>query len=126
MLNHEATQHFLLMKTTKWILGFFVIALLAFTGCNKGPPPAVPTPGIAVKVDLDKFQEPFASSAEEQKRIVRKVVSEVRYQNYDNALAEADKLASDASLTEPQKKAVADLVEQIKKISAPAPAAPAQ
>jgi hypothetical protein len=50
----------------------------------------------------------------------------VRYGTYPDALAALDKLASDPSLTEPQKKAVSDLIEGVKQTLAKAATAPAK
>ena len=40
---------------------------------------------------------------------------DLRYGNYPEAMADLDKIAADPSLTEPQKKLVADTIEQVKK-----------
>ena len=45
----------------------------------------------------------------------------VRYGDYNKALAELDKLANNASLTEPQKKIVSEVTEQVKKAAASSP-----
>lgn len=50
----------------------------------------------------------------------------IRYGQYDQALAELQKLGAVPTLTEPQKKLVNDLVEQVKQLAAKAPAKPPQ
>ncbi len=113
------------MKTTQWITGLLVAGVIALAGCGKSSEPA---PGAANSpmVDLMKLTEAFQTATPELRGSVDKIRMGVRYSNYPEALVELDKLASDANVTEPQKKAVNDVIEQLKKaLSAMATNAPA-
>jgi len=77
-------------------------------------------------MDIPKFQAAFPSPTPAQQSNIDKMRMAVRYSTYPEALAALDNLAGDAALTEPQKKAVADLIESIKQTQAKKAAAPAQ
>jgi hypothetical protein len=112
------------MKTTNSLLVILVACLLALVGCgksNKGSDQS-DTAGI----NLPKLQEAFPSPTPEQQSAIAKVFEGTRYGLYPQALAALDKLAADPKLTEPQKKAVNDLIQGIKQTMAKAPAPPAQ
>jgi hypothetical protein len=112
------------MKTTNWVSGLLVAGLLAFAGCGKSDQAG--DRGISASMDLSKFQQAFPSPTPEQQSNIAKASEGVRYGLYTNALAALAKLAGDPALTEPQKKAVNELVEGIKQTVAKAPAPPAQ
>jgi hypothetical protein len=72
------------------------------------------------------LQAQFPNPAPEVTAGLQKIRFACRYRNFDNAQAELDKLAQLPNLTEPQKKALGEVGEQLKAaINAP-PAAPAQ
>jgi hypothetical protein len=112
------------MNTTNWVSGLLVAGLLAFAGCGKSDQAG--DRGIPATMDVSKFQQAFPSPTPEQRSNIAKATEGVRYGLYTNALAALDKLAGDPALTEPQKKAVSDLIEGIKQTMAKAPAPPAQ
>jgi len=105
------------MKLTSSLFVVVLAGLLASvgSGCSKkeqAPPPAA-RDGVAI--DTLKLQNAFPpTSSPEVIASVRAVRSGVRYGNYIDALMALDKLAADPSLTEPQKKLVADVSEQVK------------
>ena len=82
--------------------------------------------GCRPAIDLPKFQQAFPSPTPEQQGTLAKVLEGTRYGLYPQALAALDKLAADPTLTEPQKKAVSDLIAGIKQTMAKAPAPPPQ
>lgn len=106
------------MKSIQWIAGLLVVAVIALAGCGKpsqsGPPPGTPM------LDLAKLTEAFQTATPELRSSVDKVRMGIRYSNYPDALVELDKLANDANVTEPQKKVVNDVIEQLKKVLAAA------
>jgi hypothetical protein len=77
-------------------------------------------------VDISKFQQAFPSPTPEQQSDIGKALQGLRYGMFPEVLAALDRLASDASLTEPQKKAVADMIQGVKQTMAKTPAAPPQ
>jgi hypothetical protein len=115
---------FMAMKTMKLVSGLLLAGLLAFVGCGKSEKDQAQ--GIPATMDLSKFQQAFPSPTPEQQGNIAKASEGVRYSLYPNALVALDKLAADPALTEPQKKAVSDLIEGIKQTMAKAPAPPAR
>ena len=113
------------MKTTNRIAIALLAGVFALAGCGKS---SKPQPSAAVAVtDMGKLQQAFPSPSAEVQASLNKVRFAVRYRQYEIVLTELDKLAKDASLTEPQKKAVNDKLEQVKQaVSAAAATKPAQ
>lgn len=114
------------MKKTNCIYGALAAGFLALAGCGqsqKAPPPTVIN---GVKVDLPKFNQAFVTVNPELQSSLGKVSMAIRYGQYPEAVAELEKLASNASLTEPQKKAATELLEQLKQVASQPPARPAQ
>lgn len=107
------------MKTIQWIAGLLVAGVIALAGCsksNESAPAAAGTPML----DLMKLSEAFQAATPELRSSVDRIRMGVRYQNYPAAMVELDKLANDAQVTEPQKKAVNDVIEQLKAVLAAA------
>ena len=87
--------------------------MLALAGCGKPKqPPPPPVPPVA---DVGKLFEAFPSPSAEVQGSLDKVRFAVRYRQLDVALAELDKLAQIPDLTDAQKKAVSDKIEQVKR-----------
>ena len=110
-------------KLSYWVSGLLVAGMLAVAGCgnsNDAGGRAMPQ-----AIDLPKFQQAFPAPTPAQQEIISKISEGVRYGLYPQALAALDKLAADANLTDPQKKALNDLVGGIKQTmqTTPAPAA---
>jgi hypothetical protein len=112
------------MITTKWLSAVLAAGLLVFAGCGKSDKNSAQAG--AARMDLAKFTQAFPSPTPEQQGSLAKVNSGVRYRLYPDALAGLEALASDPALTEPQKKAVADLIAGITQAMTNAPAAPGQ
>lgn len=93
----------------------FLLAVTAsfalFTACGKGGDDSASVDAP----DTSALESAFASAEEDLKAVSDKVVSYVNEDKLDQALAEAQKLASNASLTEEQKKAVSDFVASVQK-----------
>jgi hypothetical protein len=114
------------MKTTNWILGGLAAGLLALAGCGesqKGPQPMVIN---GVKVDLPKLRQAMPAENLELQKSLNTLSISIRYGQYAEAVAGLEKLANNAALTEPQKKVVTEVVEQLKQVISQAPAKPAQ
>jgi hypothetical protein len=104
------------MKKTPWLTGILAAVLLALVGpaCKKEAPPPPPE-HEGVVIDLPKLQQTFATAGADIQSSMAKVNFGVRYGKYMDALEGLDKMASDPSTTEPQKKVIAELIEQVKK-----------
>jgi len=113
------------MKVISTLVGL-TGCLLIGSGCGKpAPPPAPQVDGVTV--DLPKLNDAFANAGQETRTTVTMVGFNIRYKKFEDALMALDKLANDPSVTEPQKKIVNDVIEQVKKLAGAAPAAaPAQ
>lgn len=111
-------------KTTNWIAGLLLVGMVAFAGCGKSAKSSAQAD--TVRMDQAKFAQAFPTPTFEQQGNLAKVSEGVRYRIYPNALAALDVLASDTSLTEPQKKAVADMIAGVQQAMTNAPAAPGQ
>jgi outer membrane murein-binding lipoprotein Lpp len=115
------------MKGSTVLLNVIAAATLVLSGCSKGDktPQSLQVDGVAV--DLPKLNATFENADPEVKRVVTEVGFNLRYTKYEQALMSLDKLANDPKVTEPQKKVVNDVIEQVKKLAnAGAAAAPAQ
>jgi hypothetical protein len=112
------------IKTANWITVLFLAGVFAFVGCGKSAKSTAPTD--AARMNVVAFKQAFPSPTPEQQSTVFKVTNGVRYRIYPDALEALEKLASDPTLTEPQKKAVADMTQAVKQAMANAPTEPAQ
>jgi hypothetical protein len=109
------------MKTTHGIFATLTICALALAGCSKesGDAPGPIPVYYGVKMDaLPKLDTEFKTAAPDVQNGVNAAKRALRYQLYPQTLAELGKLAKNPSLTEPQKKAVTDLLEQVKQVVA--------
>ena len=100
------------------------VGVLALAGCSKsdkGSPARQPG-----RVDISQLQQQFPNPTPEIAACIEKVRFACRYRNFDTAQAELDKLAQMPNLTEPQKKALDEVVEQVKTAIKAGAAAPTQ
>jgi hypothetical protein len=93
---------------------------LALPGCKKQPPSQPPFVESGVEVDGPRLQVAFSGSALEIQNLVNDFIRDLRYGLYVNSLQALDKLAANPSLTDPQKKVVAEVIEQVKQVIAKA------
>jgi hypothetical protein len=111
------------MKTTQYLLIVLMAGVLALAGCGKSdkqtPPPR--QPGV---VDLGPLQNAFPDPSPDVKGSLDKLRFAARYGQFEAELVELDKLIAIPNLTEPQKKVINDIIEQVKVAiqSRPAPA----
>ncbi len=113
------------MRITPYLLIVMMVGVLALAGCGKSSKQdaaAQRQPGV---VDLGPLQAAFPDASPDIKAILDKVRFNTRYGMHEASLAELDKLNGMPNLTDPQKKVVADAIEQVK-AAAQAKAAPAQ
>jgi hypothetical protein len=110
------------MKVSAGILTVLAVGLMAFTACKKSNQPAAPsTEYYGVKVDWTKLDTEFANSDQDVQAGASLAKRYIRYSQFPQALAELEILSANPKLSEAQKKAVADLLEQTKQVSAKAP-----
>ena len=109
------------MKKTHYMIGILLAGAFALTGCGKTEqqqPGTAPMEIKGVKVDLPKLQEAFSNEKPELRAIAVDAVSDIRYGKNTDALAKLAKLAGDPNVTEPEKKIVNDVIEQVKQVAA--------
>jgi len=109
------------MKT--W-LGLCLLLLVTLAACSKAPSGPQPAEINGVKVDLPKMQMAFANSNPDVMAPATDVMSRIRYGQYPEAVAALEKLSTNPGLNDAQKKAVTEVLEQMKQVVAKAPAAP--
>lgn len=104
------------------------LALVTFAGCKKKPlagTQGAPIQIEGIAVDLPKLQAAIAAGGNADLQAgVSGVYQGIRYRQYQKALMELDKLASDTNLTDEQKKLANEVLEQLKQVVAKAPPAP--
>jgi hypothetical protein len=112
------------MKMIHYLLIVLMAGVLAVAGCGKSSKQtkAARQPGV---VDLSELMQAFPDATPEVKGSLDKIRFATRYGQHENSLVELDKLNSLPNLTDPQKKAIADVIEQVKAAIAARPA-PAQ
>ena len=112
------------MKMIHYLLIVLMAGVLALAGCGKSQEKAPPRqPGV---VDLSGLQQAFPTPTPEAQASLDKLRFAARYGQFENSLVELDKLVNLPDLTEPQKKAVNDVIEQVKEAIKLHPPAPAQ
>ncbi len=101
------------MKTINYPLVILMAGMLALAGCGKSGKAAAPvrTPGT---VDFTDLQMAFVTPTPESAPSLDKIRFSARYRQYDVVLVELDKLAHLPNLTDAQKKAINDEIEQVK------------
>ena len=93
------------MKTL--VCSFLAVLALAFAGCNK-------TEGGAA-IDTSAIEKSFSSAEASLKDTATKAVEAVKKADYSGALKELQGLAANVKITDEQKSAVNNIVEQVKK-----------
>ena len=113
------------MKLTNYLLLILAVAVLALVGCgkSKAPQKAERRPGV---VDLSDLQGAFPNPTPEVTTCIDKLRFATRYRTFDTAIVELDKLSRLPDLTDSQKKAVDEVIEQVKVAINANPAKPAQ
>jgi hypothetical protein len=107
------------MKPMLWLVA---VGALFAGGCSKSKTPPPPQYN-QVTVDLPKLMQTFTGAPPEVQQSVGMVQRNLRYGDYTKALMSLDELANNTSITEAQKKVVAEVIEQVKKAINQAPAA---
>jgi hypothetical protein len=107
------------------LLASCLMLATCLVACSKAPSGPQPAEINGVKVDVPKLQAAFANSSPEVMPGVTAVMADIRYGKYPEAVAELEKLSTNPNLNDAQKKAVADVLAQMKQVASKPPAAPA-
>jgi hypothetical protein len=113
------------MKMTHYLLMVLAFGVLGLVGCGKSEEskPPILIPGA---VNLSGIQQAFPAPTPEISRSLDKLRLAIRYHTLDAALVELAKLAALPNLTDPQKKAINDVTDQVKVAIKSLPPKPAQ
>jgi hypothetical protein len=93
------------MKSHLLVLTFLSILTLAPLGCGKSS---------SAGIDPSPVEKSFSGAEDSVKAAATKAVNAVKTADYNAAMAELLKLAADPKLTDSQKKAVAEVLDQLK------------
>jgi len=104
-----------------YLFSLLALCFISLSGCGKkDPPPPTAYEVSGVKVDMPKLQAAFAEAPPEISTDVNQTSAALRYGQYERALQSLDRLINNPALTEPQKKVVTDVIEQMKQVIAKA------
>jgi hypothetical protein len=105
------------MKNLVCLAAILTLFCLIGFGCGKADDRPGPTPVYyGVKVDVPKLDTDFTKANPEVQAAATQIKQLIRYAQLPQALAALNQFATDPTLTEPQKKVVADLTDQIKQV----------
>lgn len=112
------------MRIARYLFIVLMAGAFALAGCGKSSKPdasAQKTPGA---IDIGALQQAFPDPSPEVRSAIDQARFNIRYGLHEKTLAALDTLSALPNLTEPQKKAVADAIEQVKAAinARPAPA----
>ena len=110
------------MKKATWILSILAAGLVAFSGagCKKETASRQPT---TIQDGMTQLRTALSgANAQVQSNLYNVVVYGIRYGRYMEALVGLDRIASDPSLNDVQKKAVNNAIELVKQAMTNAPA----
>ncbi len=114
------------MKMTNWLVVMFMAGMLALVGCSKAPPPQETVDVNGVKVAMPALQKALSASTDKDiQNNLGTMVFGLRYRDYAGVQSSLAKLAANPSLSEEQKKLVAQVDDQLKQALAKGTPAPA-
>jgi len=93
------------MRRQIWILATLAALALIFTACSKS----------GGSVDASPLEKSFATADTSLKSAANTAVEAIKKADYSSALAELQKLAGNVKLTDEQKSAINNVIDQVKK-----------
>lgn len=101
------------MKITNYLLIVLMAGVLALVGCGKSNKQgaAARQPGV---VDLTELTQAFSNATPEITASFEKLRFATRYGKFDEGLVELEKLSALPNATDDQKKAINEVIEQVK------------
>ncbi len=112
------------MRINYWSALLAAVAI-ALVGCGKKTTASqAPVQVNGTAIDLPKLRAAFEGAPKDKNDHLNQIAFGIRYGDYTKALMEADALANMPDLTDAQKKATTEVLEQLKTLAAKAPPKP--
>ena len=109
------------MKLTNLFLVLLAASLFSLTGCNKKAVKPEEKVGT-VTIDMQKVYDLASGTSPDVQQTAAKLQSEIRYRQWEQALADLDRIVNDPSLSAKQKQEAQDLIGQAKQLATQPPA----
>ncbi len=108
-----------MIKVETLVTSLLAAGLLASTGCKKAAaPPPSSIQMLGVNVELPRLEQEFQNASPELQAAVQEIKRECRTWQLGKMVMGLDNLSKNPSLTEPQKKVVRDLMDQVAQVMA--------
>jgi hypothetical protein len=103
-----------MIKGERLVFSLFAACLLVSPGCTKREPPPPPgtMPMLGVNVELPRLEQEFQNASPELQKAVQEIKMECRTWQMAKMVVALDNLSKNPSLTESQRKAISDLIDQ--------------
>jgi hypothetical protein len=111
------------MKLINCSFALLAAAVFALAGCKKAQKEATSEQINGLSVDMPKLQQVFSDTTNAQaRRLLADASMGLRYKDYAKSMMALEQLSNLPDTTDAQKKVVADVMEQEKKLASSAPA----
>lgn len=106
------------MKKANLLVAILLAGVVSLVGCHKAKAPPPAPVAFNARVDLAKLQETLSTNTDaEVQACLTRIASGLRYgYDFEAVMVELDKLNQNTNLTEPQKKVVSEVIEQVKQV----------
>src|SRR5215475_13853532 len=104
------------MKRILRALGIAFAFLFAISACKKSQPQTATQDRYGIGIDWPRLDTEFHNSDTSVQASVSTIKRSILYHQFPQAIADLEKLAANPTLTDPQKKTLADLREQTQQV----------
>lgn len=113
------------MKLTLWLVVVTATLVFATEGCKKAQTQTATQDRFGIGVDWPKLDTEFHDSEPAVRAAVASIKRSILYHQFPNAIADLQRLSSNSTLTDAQKKILNDLRDQTRQVMASASSSPA-
>jgi len=111
------------MRLIEWGRVLAATIVVALAGCSKSSKPSGTQQVDGISIDMPKLGQSFSATTNaEALRLLSEATMGLRYRDYPKSMMALEELSKLPDITEAQKKMVADVFEQEKKLANSAPA----
>jgi hypothetical protein len=108
-----------IVTTKTRLLILLAAGAITLPACKKPPPPPLETYQMfGVSIELGRLRQEFQNTSPELEMTTRRISSEAHQWRLAQAMVDLDKLGNAPGLTDSQKKAVNDVMDQVKDVLA--------